>query len=87
VSAGEIASLVVAAASLLTALGTFSVSIATLLRMAHVETSVNGHSEALNTLTGKAAYAEGLLAGGGAPLSPDVRTHNLDSDQEQRDHA
>ena len=74
---GDIASLVVAAASLLTALGTFSVSIATLLRMAHVETSVNGHSEALNTLTGKAAYAEGLLAGSAAPLSPEVRTQEL----------
>jgi hypothetical protein len=69
-TAGEVASLVVAAASLLTALGTFSVSIATLLRMAHVETSVNGHSEALTALTGKAAFAEGKLAGqleGGLP--------------------
>jgi hypothetical protein len=81
VTAGEVASLVVAAASLLTALGTFSVSIATLLRMAHVETSVNGHSEALNALTGKAAYAEGLLAGSTPPLAPDVGAHNLEDNR------
>lgn len=59
----ELAALIVASASLLTALGGFVVQVATLFRMSHVEKSVNGHSEALNALTGKAAYAEGLLAG------------------------
>jgi hypothetical protein len=31
--------------------------------MTHVQRAVNGQSEALTALTGKASYAEGLLAG------------------------
>lgn len=59
----ELAALIVAGGSLLTALGTFAVSAATLYRMAHVERSVNGHTQALTALTGKASFAEGVLAG------------------------
>lgn len=60
---GELAGLILAAAALLTAMGGFAVQVATLYRMGHVQRSVNGQSDALNTLTKKSAYAEGLLAG------------------------
>lgn len=61
---GEIAQLVVAVATLVTAVGGFVVAIRTGSKVEATHELVNGHSEALNSLTGKAAYAEGLLAGG-----------------------
>jgi len=60
---GEIASLIVATATLVTAIGGFVVALRTGSKVEATHELVNGHSEALTTLTGKAAYAEGLLAG------------------------
>lgn len=76
---GELAALILAAAALLTALGGFAVQVATLYRMTHVQRAVNGQSDALTALTGKASYAEGLLAGSAA-----VRESLVDTPSDRR---
>lgn len=81
-TAGELAALIVAAAGLLTALGTFLVAVGTFARMTHVARSVNGHSEALNALTASASFAEGKLAGQIEAGSALVPTQDLDHDQD-----
>lgn len=78
---GELAGLILAAAALLTAMGGFAVQVATLYRMGHVQRSVNGQAVALNTLTEKSAYAEGLLAG-----SVPSREHLVDQDSDPTAH-
>ena len=72
-TASELSGLIVASAALLTALGTFAVSLATLFRTANLAHSVNGQSEALNSLTAKASFAAGKLeagSGGGSETRP-----------------
>lgn len=63
----EIAQLCVAAATLVSALAGLVVAIRTGTKVDATHTLVNGQSGALNALTGKAAYAEGVLAGAGVP--------------------
>jgi len=59
---GEAASLVVAAASLLTAIGTLVVSIATALRLSTVHQAVNGQTDRLVDLTATSSFARGVQA-------------------------
>jgi hypothetical protein len=79
-TAGEIASLCVAAATLVSALAGLVVAVRTGAKVEATHTLVNGQSGALNALTGKAAYAEGVLAGSasqGAENAPhDVSDHD-----------
>jgi hypothetical protein len=82
VTGAEIAQIILAAATLVTAIGGAAIAIRTGAKVEATHTLVNGQSGALTALTGKAAYAEGMLAG-----STELREHlpdqarDTDSDQ------
>jgi hypothetical protein len=57
---GEAASLILAAAGLLTAIATLVATVSTALRLTAVHDAVNGQSKALVDLTAKASFAAGV---------------------------
>lgn len=61
-SGPDIAAIIVAVASLLTAIGTLVVSVATALRLSSVQRSVNGHTDRLVEVTKLASFAAGVQA-------------------------
>lgn len=78
-TATEVSSLIVATATLLTAIGGLVVAIRTGAKVAATHELVNGQSHALNELTGKAAFAEGKLAGAVLPTEQLVE-HGRDTE-------
>ena len=85
-STPELASILVACATLVSALASLAVALRTGSKVDATHTLVNGQSGALNALTGKAAYAEGVLAGQTVTASVDEPTHpHSDRDQQGAD--
>jgi hypothetical protein len=70
VTAAEVAQVILASATLLSALAGVVVALRTGSKVDATHTLVNGQSGVLNALTGKAAYAEGVLAGSAEPRKP-----------------
>lgn len=62
-TAGELAEVIIAAATLVSSVAALVVAVRTSGRVEATHALVNGQSGALTALTGKAAYAEGVLAG------------------------